>query len=277
MTTLFLALSTLLAGAPPAVDSLFVKVGPNPRVVGRSPKQDRAVVLIHGLSVTVSKGKVVKPQLRIWQQHDSVLVKELARDSDVYALAYGQSISCDQIGDDPLVLEHLKGLKKAGYREIVLVGHSAGGVIARHLVEDHSDLGVTKVIQICTPNAGSRWASLATPRSVQVAFLTSLTVTSRKRILAERKDKLIPKDVQFTCVVGYSRVGVHGDGVVSCKSQWSECLQAQGIPAHTLRTSHWDAVRGAAGAELIARLVKEEQKRWDERTVRESRKKVLGH
>src|ERR1700683_1367898 len=122
MAALFLALITLLPSSTSTVESMFVKVGPNPRVLGRSPKQDRAVVLIHGLSVVLpfSKGKADKPFMRSWQLKDSVLVKELAQDSDVYALAYGQNVSCDSIGDDSVILQHLRNLKKAGYREIVL-------------------------------------------------------------------------------------------------------------------------------------------------------------
>jgi pimeloyl-ACP methyl ester carboxylesterase len=276
MSALLLAVLSLPVAQTPSVEALFIKVGPNARVPGRSAGQERAVVLIHGLSVSLSKDKVARPIFRSWQKTDSHLVKALASDSDVYAFAYGQTVSCDRVSDTPLLLQSLRNLKKAGYREIILVGHSAGGLVARHLVEDHSDVGVTKVVQICTPNAGSSWAALKTARSIQVAFLASLTHTSRERILRVRKDKRIPADIQFACVVGSSRIGVGGDGVVSCKSQWSLDLQAQGIPAHGFRTTHWDAVRTARGAEFISRIVKEPQKRWDERTVREVRKKLLG-
>jgi pimeloyl-ACP methyl ester carboxylesterase len=217
---------------------------------------------------------VAKAQLRSWQQQDSTLVKELSHHSDVYALAYGQTVACESIAESPRLIEHLRGLKKAGYRDIVLVGHSAGGIIARYLVEDNPEIGVTKVIQVCCPNGGSNWAALTTPRSMQAAFLASLTHTAREKLLQQRKEKRIPAEVEFTCVIGSVRLG--GDGVVSCKSQWSDDLQAQGIPAHSLRATHWDAVRGVKGAELLGRLIREPHKRWDERAVREARKKLLG-
>jgi pimeloyl-ACP methyl ester carboxylesterase len=271
-----LAVLSLPVGQQNAVETLFVKVAPNARVPGRSAGQDRAVVLIHGLSVTLSKDKAARPILRTWQKPESHLVKALAGDSDVYSFAYGQTVACHRVSDTPLLLQHLRNLKKAGYREIVLVGHSAGGVVARHLVEDHANLGVTKVVQVCTPNAGSGWASLKTARAVQAAFLSSLTHISRERILQVRKDKRIPRAIQFACVVGYSRLGVNGDTVVSCKSQWSPELREQGVPAYGLRATHWDAVRTVRGAELIARLVKEPQKRWGARTVAEAKKKLLG-
>jgi hypothetical protein len=275
MLTLLLALLTAQAVPPKTVEVLFVKVGPNARVVGRSAGQQRAVVLIHGLVLhPIAKDKATKAELRSWQHQDSNLVKEVSRHADVYSLAYGQTAACEHIAQSPLLLDHLRGLKKAGYRDIILVGHSAGGLIARQLVEDNQDIGITKVIQVCCPNSGSNWAVLKTARSVQAAFLASLTHSARERLLKERKEKRIPTEVQFTCVIGSVRLG--GDGIVSCKSQWSEDLQAQGIPAHSLRTTHWDAVRSPKGAELLGRLVQESQKRWDERTVREVRKKLLG-
>jgi pimeloyl-ACP methyl ester carboxylesterase len=272
MSMLFLVLFSLSLAKTPTVQTQFVMVAP-----ARSPGQNRAVVLIHGLSVVpFSSEKTVKPILRTWQLPDSVLVKELSRDSDVYALAYGQNVACDRISAEPMILGYLRNLKKAGYRDIVLVGHSAGGLVARHLVEDNPPLGVTKVVQVCAPNAGSGWAALRAARSVQVAFLASLTLSARQRILAERKNTRIPGTVQFACVVASAPLAGHSDGVVSCRSQWSEDLQAQGVPAHALQTTHWDAVRAARGAKLIARIVREPQQRWAESTVREVRKKLLG-
>jgi len=156
----------------------------------------------------------------------------------------------------------------------VLVGHSAGGLIARQIVEDHDDIGITKVIQVCSPNGGTNWAALKAARAVQKPFLASLTHASREKFLKERKDKRIPTAIQFACVVAIVHLG--GDMLVSCKSQWTEDLQAQGIPAHLLKATHWDAVRSPKGAELLGRLVDEAQQRWDEGAVREARKKLLG-
>jgi pimeloyl-ACP methyl ester carboxylesterase len=276
MTTLLLALLALPAAAPDTVQTHFVKVGPSALVPGRTPDQDRAIVLIHGLSVhLISKEKPTKARLRTWQHADSLLVKHLGRDADVYSLAYSQTAPCDKVCEQSRLARHVKTLKEAGYREIVLVGHSAGGLIARHLVEDHPDLGVTKVIQVCSPNAGSGWAALKTARSVQVAFLTSLTRAARGKVLKERADRRIPKHCEFVCVVGSSVVG--GDGVVPLKSQWSEDLQAQGVPAYALRTAHWEAMKTTRAAELLSRLVREKQPRWDERQVAEARKKLLGN
>jgi pimeloyl-ACP methyl ester carboxylesterase len=273
-----LLLAFLTAQTVPAkttVEVLFVKVGPNARVVARSAGQERAVVLIHGLNWhPISKDKVSRALLRPWQQHDSTLVKEISRNADVYSLAYAQTAPCDKIAELPQIREHLRSLKKTGYRDIVLVGHSAGGLIARQFIEDHADAGVTKVIQVCSPNAGTNWAVLKAARAVQKPFVASLSHSAREHFLKERKDKRIPKDIQFACVVATIHLG--GDMIVSAKSQWSPDLQDQGIPAHGLHTTHWDAVRNPKGTELLNRLVNETQKRWDESAVREARKKLLG-
>lgn len=257
------------------VRSLFVKAGPNPNVPGRSPRQDRAVVLIHGLGLHFfHTDKAAVPRVRHWQQPDSPMVRRLAQNADVYAFAYGQNVAVERFCTVSLLPRHILGLKQEGYREIILVGFSAGGVIARHLVEDHPEIGVTRVIQVCSPNAGTTLAALKTIRGVQAPFLTSLTRGERMRILEERQAKRIPERVQFACVVG--SYGVNTDGVVPARSQWSTDLQLQGIPAYALRLLHNEAMTSPKSVELIARLVGEPQPRWDSKKVVEVRRAVLG-
>ena len=263
-------------GAPPLeVDAVFQKVAPGRPAKGRTPGQTRAVVLIHGLGLhAFDKDRVVKAALRPWQQSGSVLVKELAENADVYSLAYGQSAAVETIHEATGLADHVRGLRRAGYRDIVLVGHSAGGLIARHLVEDYPKIGVTKVIQVSSPNTGSALASLRTARGFQLAFLTSLSRASRKAVLAKRQARRIPATVQFACIIAFTRLG--GDGIVSRASQWSEDLQKQGVPAYLLRSAHWESVKTFRAAELIGRLVREAQPRWKEDEVAEARKRLLG-
>ena len=278
MNALLVAVLSLSAApaAPPKVETAFLKVAPAKPATGRTPKQARAVVLIHGLSLhPISKDKAARATMRSWQKPDSLLVKELARHADVYAFAYGQNTSVEKIPEATGLAQRIGGLRKDGYREIVLVGHSAGGLVARHMVEDNPEAGVTKVIQVCCPNTGSTLAAIRVVRDVQVAFFTSLSRAARKALLLKRQDLRIPGKVEFACVVGSIRLG--GDGVVSCASQWSEDLQKQGIPAHLLRATHWEAVRGARGVELIGRLVREPQPRWKDEQISKARKLLLGH
>lgn len=272
---LLLLIPTAPAEPGPKIDAVFAKVGPSAKDAGRSRGRERAVVLIHGLALHPIKGeKAGKAGLRGWQKSDSVLVKELSAHSDVYSFAYAQTSAVEKVPESTGLAGHIRGLKKLGYKEIVLVGHSAGGLVARHFVEDNPDAGVTKVIQVCTPNGGSTLAALKAAREAQIAFLSSLSRTARAMTLEKRKDVTIPPKVEFACVVGALRLGT--DGVVSSTSQWSEDLQKQGVPAHLLRTTHWDAMKTARGAEFLSKLILDPQPRWKAEQVSEAKKKLLG-
>jgi pimeloyl-ACP methyl ester carboxylesterase len=220
------------------------------------------VVLIHGLLVhPFSKTNVIRPHLHSWQQADCQLVKRLASDSDVFAFSYGQTVMADDVAECPDLARSVRRLREEGYRDIVLVGHSAGGVIARQFVEDHSDCGVTKVIQVCAPNGGSGWATWQTVRANQIEFLESLTKPVRQRMLSARADKRIPADVEFACIVATG--AVVGDGLVLTRSQYTPDLQRQRIAVYSCNGTHWTVLRSSKGIELVARLVREPQPRWE--------------
>src|SRR5439155_26364262 len=134
----------------------------------RTARKRLAVFLIQGLHVhPFSKANVNRATLRDWQAPGCPLVKRLGADADVYAFAYGQSVTVDDVADHPALWGGLLRLKKMGYRELVLVGHSAGGLVARRLVEEYPDAGATKVVQVCAPNGGSGWAMLQAVRKNQ--------------------------------------------------------------------------------------------------------------
>ncbi len=268
--------SLVLATDPLEVQ--FLQVAPPTRPTAewrRSPGERRAVVLIQGLLVhPFSQDNVQRASLRDWQKPGSLLVKRLAGAGDVYAFGYGQNVAVDEIADHHALWGGLLRLRDLGYRDVVLVGYSAGGVIARRVVEDYPDAGVTKVVQVCAPNAGSGWAKLNAVRKNQKAFLQSLTKEQRRRELRSRLDVTVPDAVEFVCVVGTGALS--GDGVVSSRSQWSPDLQAQGVPAVTVATDHLSMVRSAAGAAVIAELVRTPQPRWSQAKVAAARKAILG-
>ena len=265
----------LLAAEP--IETRFVQVAPAQEVAAvlgeglltppkRTPDQQRAVVLLHGLRVQpFSSRKVRQADFQLWQAPQSRLVTALAAHADVYAFSYSQNECLEVIGAHPALREHVQALKAAGYQEIVLVGHSAGGLIARQLVEDHPDSGVTKVIQVCSPNGGSTLGKLKLGVcACQESFLDSLTKEGRRTSLAQRQDRRIPEQVEFVCIVGQMNVDweadfgslcgdgtdlrltyagvVCGDGVLSVESQWPADLQQQGIPAQPLQTAHFTAM-----------------------------------
>jgi pimeloyl-ACP methyl ester carboxylesterase len=261
-----------------AVEVQFVQVAPQVRPTAewrRTPGERRAVVLIQGLMIhPFSKDNVGRASLRDWQKPASALVKRLAGEGDVYAFGYGQNVPVDDIADHSALWGGLLRLREMGYREVVVVGYSAGGVIARRLVEDYPDAGVTKVVQVCAPNAGSGWAKVKAVRGTQKPFLDSLTKDERRREMRERLDVTIPDNIEFVCVVGTAGLG--GDGIVSRRSQWTPDLQAQGIPAVTVGTDHLSMVRSTGGADVIAELVRTPQPRWSPKKVVEARKAILG-
>lgn len=242
----------------------------------RSAGHTRAVILIHGLYVhPFSKTSVSRAAVHGWQQPDSLVVRRLGKDSDVYAFAYAQTVSVDAIPERAGLLQYVQTLQRRGYREIVLVGHSAGAVIAREFVEDYPFSPVTKVIQVSPPNGGTSWAKVQTVRSNQVEFLDSLSKTLRRRVLAARADRLIPPHVEFACVVGAG--AINGDGLVPLSSQWTPDLQRQGIPVYPLNCTHWFTVRTQRAADLIATLIATPQPRWPSSRVEAYRRHLLGY
>lgn len=268
---------SVLVGALPT-ETKFVQVMPPAKEAAefkRSAGEARAIVLIQGLAIhPFSNKNVPKAVFRDWQKMDSVLVKALAEEGDVFAFAYGQNVAVEEIAALPCLGENVSRLKKLGYRDIVLVGHSAGGLIARHFVEDYPEAGVTKVIQICTPNGGSSLGNLKSAvRESQEVFVESLSKKSRELCLKKRSDKAVPKQVEFVCLVGNG--AKTGDGIVSCRCQWTEDLQKQGIPALAFSTDHFAMVRSKEGAQKIADLVREPYPRWDANEVADARKRIF--
>ncbi len=270
-------LSVLLVAAAPR-ETHFVQVAPAyhelaeaVRTVGR----DRAVVLIHGLRLHPLRAeKIGKAVFHEWQQPGALLVKHLGRDSDVFAFAYAYNGALDDVSSVPQLGEGVRRLRLMGYRSVVLVGHSAGGIVARHFVEDDPDAGVTKVVQVSTPNGGSTWAIWHLLQPKEADFLDSLTKPIRRLAVAGRGDRRIPDHVEFACVIGTGLFG--GDGVVGAACQWTEDLQQQGVPAYALAATHWQTVRSRAGADLIADLVRSPLPRWDAIRVASARRTLLG-
>lgn len=287
----------VLGQPQPKVEIDFLQVAPQQRdskTLQRSLDQQRAVVLIHGLKLhPFSSDNVNKPVMSGWQKPKSNLVATLAKEADVFALAYSQNAALETIAALPEVVRPLRRLRELGYRDIVLIGHSSGGVLARHLVEDHPHLGVTHVLQVGSPNAGSALARATwSVRKNQEAFLESITHQGREQTLARRGDRRIPEQIAFVCVVcripvsgnasvqaGKSEVEValkRGDGVVSCVCQWSADVQAQGIPAVVLDHSHFTAMFSKATAERLVQLIREPPPRWSPEQVEAARVRILG-
>jgi pimeloyl-ACP methyl ester carboxylesterase len=242
------------------VEVLFARVGPPPLAVARTPGQPRAVVLIHGLGLSpFGRDKVVGAPLRDWQRPDCPLVVRLGRCADVFAFAYSQTAPVEEMAAQARLGQHVAALVAMGYKEIILVGHSAGGLMARHLAEDGEARGVTRVIQVCAPNRGCPFAGLRICYREQTEYLLSLSLSRRAAVLNERAGKRLPPGLEMVCVVGSWALG--SDGVVSRSSQWPEDLREQGVPAYLAPTYHSGAMGNAAVIDLIDYLVRTPQPR----------------
>jgi pimeloyl-ACP methyl ester carboxylesterase len=214
----------------------------------------------------VSNLDVLKATFRSWQLAHSHLVDTLAPEADVFAFAYSENVPLERIVSESLLKVKIGLLKDLGYTQIVLIGHSAGGLIARQFVEDYPDSGVTKVIQVCAPNTGTSVAHMESGvRLSQRPFLYCLTKEYRAVRLQERADKRIPPSVQFVSVIA-DGLG-SGDFLISTTSQWPKDLQDQGIPAVALHTNHFAIMHSKTQAQKIAELVRNDLPRWNESQV----------
>ena len=244
---------------------------------------------LHPFSTT----NVNKAEMSSWQKPKSSLVTTLSKEADVFSLAYSQNASLDTIANLPEVVGHVRQLKKLGYRDIVLVGHSIGGVLARHLVEDHPELGVTKVIQVASPNAGSSWAKATWGvRKNQEAFLESITHEGREKTLTARKQKKIPEGRRFR-VRGVPDSDHGGRGRRSRQSRGGSHFEARRRrrqlplpvvsgrasarhPGHRARSHalHGHARQLDRGG--LVHLIREAPGRWNAEQVNGARMKILG-
>jgi pimeloyl-ACP methyl ester carboxylesterase len=238
--------------------------------------RDRAVLLIPGLKIHPFRPALcTRPERHPWQEPGSELVRALAPDFDVFAFGYAQTAPLDAVVHAPGLRDAVGRLRKAGYAEIVLLGHSAGGVVARHFTAAYPEAGVTKVIAVASPHAGAEAAKVPVgfPRA-QAPFIQSLApdVRAAARGPAEPRP---PDKLQMACVVCKLR-RLDGDGLVNLASQWPEECRACGVPAVLVAVSHWDAMLNPAGTKVIAELARERLARWTPEEVEKTRRVLLG-
>src|SRR5207247_1995436 len=110
----------------------------------------------------------------------------------------------------------------------------------------------------------------------QKVFVECLTEECRQKCLKERANKLIPKNIQFICVISRTDEKSTTDGVVPCLCQWTADLHKQGIPAILVTGGHRDTVRDAKLAVTLARLVHDNQERWSADRVEQAKKDIFG-
>jgi hypothetical protein len=282
MTPTVAVAAAFVAALAPATDLTTKFWGIAPHVAELDlPKlkrtNDKAVVLLHGLMPRpLRPGLAEEADPHGWQKPASDLVKSLATDTDVFGFSYAQTVGVDAVVLSKGLRDGMATLKAAGYTQIVLVGHSAGGIIATRFVELNPNAGVTKVICVSSPYLGSDWANL--PESVlprtQQQFILSLSPDYRQA-KAKGWDWEVPKEVQFCCVVcKMPRWG--DDTVVALASQWPEPLQKQGVPAVLVGCNHFEAMKCDKGVKAINELVKGRVVRWTPEQTEQAQKALFG-
>ena len=243
-------------------------------VVSRT--KDRAVLLIHGLKIHPLRPSLCsRPERHGWQEPTSDLVRTLAPDFDVFAFSYAQTAPLDAVVHAPGLRDSIRKLKKAGYTDIVLVGHSAGGVIARLFAALYPDAGVTKLIAVASPLTGAEAAKvpIGYPRA-QAPFIQSLAPGIRKAAKSEGPP-MLDEEVQMACVICKLR-GLDSDGLVRLASQWPDDCRSCGIPAVVVSISHWDAMLNPASARVIGELARGKLVRWSNQEVEKAKRVLFG-
>jgi pimeloyl-ACP methyl ester carboxylesterase len=263
--------------AAPAADlpTELWQLAPEPKgkpILLNNPRsKDRALLLIPGLKFHPLKPSLsTRPELHNWQEPNSELVRTLAKDFDVYGFGYAQTVPLDAVAQSAGLREAVERIQKAGYKEIVLVGHSAGGVIARLFVENHPNAGVTKVVTVAAPHTGAELANLKVGYSrTQAQFIQSLAPEAR----TESGFSKIGEKVEVACVVCKLK-RIDADGLVNIASQWPTECQKNGVPAVLVQINHFEAMLKPESVKVIAEVAREKLTRWSAEEV-EKAKKVL--
>jgi pimeloyl-ACP methyl ester carboxylesterase len=235
----------------------------------------RAVVLIPGLKLhPVRPALAARPEMHKWQQPRGELVRALAEDFDVFALGYAQTVPVDVVARAPALRAAVELLEKADYREIILIGHSAGGVLARLFVATYPKTGVTKVITTASPHAGALLARLpfGYPK-IQAPFVQSLTPEARQA-LARPVDVDPNQPIEMVCVVA-RLPRLFSDGLVDVDSQWPPECRAAGVPVVVVEINHFEVLMHPASVHVVARLAREKLRRWTPQEVEQAARLLL--
>src|SRR5262249_11027470 len=152
-------------------------------------------------------------------------------------------------------------VKDLGYSEVIVLGHSAGGLLARHFVEEHPRAGVKRVIQIAAPNGGTKLAAwgvrLAQVPREQATFVESMSPAHRDAVLKSRESKQMPASIELVSVVTCTSPKDRGDGAVNRQCQWPADLQGQGIPCVCVQGSHLEVLSDEKCLDVYCKLITE--------------------
>lgn len=142
-----------------------------------------------------------------------------------------------------------------GWRNVHLVGHSLGGLLARRLALTRPDLRIGRVVQIGSPNAGTavgdRLVRWALPRWVLGPVLSEVAAFPHRVARAENLGA-----IAGTGQLGWLArlLGLYGpnDGLVTVRSAWSGASARATVPV-----SHSFLPFSGAAARLTASFLRD--------------------
>jgi len=230
----------------------------------RTPQvtKTKAVLCIPGLYPHPFRPtRATKPESHPWFESRAPLLAALAADFDVYAIGYAQTVPVDCVANCTGFKTTIQSLRDAGYTELILVGHSAGGLIAHQFIERNPKSGVTKLIPVAVPYSGSELAeiNIGVPRT-QASYIRSLAPTPRQDVL--RAAANFPSSVEY-CAVVCKVTKLPNDILVGVESQWPAELRAQGLPATLVNANHFEILKSPQGVSTVVDLAKSKLVRWN--------------
>lgn len=237
--------------------------------------RQKAVLCIPGLYPhPIQPSKALAPEKHPWFEPRAPLLAALAPDFDVYALGYAQTLPLDAVASSSGMRSAVARLKRAGYREIVLIGHSAGGIVAHQFAERYPDSGVTKIIPVAAPYLGSDLAEIGfgLPKT-QVAYIKSIAPQPRREATALLTP--LPKHIDICCV-SCKITYLTNDILVNLESQWPPEVRRHGIPTTLVGVNHFDALKAPQAVEQVTLLAKSRLTRWNEEDVARAEKVLFG-
>ncbi|MDH3668140.1 MAG: alpha/beta fold hydrolase [Paracoccaceae bacterium] len=173
--------------------------------------ETEGVVLIHGLGRTRFSMWPMARRLRAAGWPVSV--------ASYPSLWLSIEASADRVADQ--VTDRARA---GGWRSVNLVGHSLGGLIARHLVQHRPELNVHRVVQMGTPNGGTEVARRLAPWALARWILGP--VVGQVAAFKPRAARIASVgSIAGTRAPGWlsRRFGLRGpnDGLVTVRSAWA--------------------------------------------------------
>jgi pimeloyl-ACP methyl ester carboxylesterase len=140
---------------------------------------DAPVLLLHGVMCNAG----------VW----SPMKRHLAEQgiAPIYALSYGPPLaSIDRFADQ--VAEKIAAIRKAtGAEQLIIVGHSMGGLVARAYMRRYGSAHVRRVVTIGTPHEGSMLAKLFPGRSLAQMRPRNAWLAELRNATVERESPIV--------------------------------------------------------------------------------------